>query len=131
MSRRPLNNRELRHVLKKTKHIHGYNIAKLPRTTLLQLMKHVDSETGGAWTDLLNPLTLAKRTVAAVKGSRKNAPPQIRDWLAKDGSKVITRLTVCREPIAKAVDLALSAISLGQWIRKKKEFNYGQSMFIA
>lgn len=68
---------------------------------------------------------LISRIKAALNGPRKDKfPPPVRNWLAKEGSQIITRMQVCRVPIVKAIDRAINFIILGAWDAGKKKLGY-------
>lgn len=120
-TRKPLK-AEVKQIFKRTKRKHGHNVGKLRKKEMVAILdRHYK---GGAWKDLLNPITAIKRTVAAVKGERTNAPPDIRKWLEHDGNKVITSITVCREPIAKAVSAFLQIATQGGMAKAMQKYGY-------
>lgn len=69
--------------------------------------------------------TEAKRRIAAaLKGPRKDAPPSVRAYLRQHGDAIVTDVWVCRQPIVKAINVALDFITLGLWSKAKKSLNY-------
>lgn len=54
----------------------------------------------------------------------KNAPPQIKKLLEQNGQYTIKEIQVCREPIQRAVDTLLNAITLGKFEKAKKDLGY-------
>jgi hypothetical protein len=55
------------------------------------------------------------------KGPRQSMPPQVKNWLAENSDKTITRAVVHRQPIVKAVEHALNFASFGQYKKKKQQ----------
>ncbi len=64
------------------------------------------------------------RVKGFIQGPRKGPPPQIREFLAKNGNQLIRSLVVCRVPIYKVIDKALNLISLGQWQKNKDKYHF-------
>jgi hypothetical protein len=54
----------------------------------------------------------------------KDAPPSIKKLIKENGSKVIKKIVVCREPIDKHINWFLNIITLGKFDSIKKKLGY-------
>jgi len=58
------------------------------------------------------------------KGSRKQLPPSIRNFINQYGNKQIIYMKICKKPISNFYDAAINITSFGQWNKNKKIMNY-------
>jgi len=65
-----------------------------------------------------------ERVKGAIAGPRQHAPPALRAFLDQYGDATITAMTICRKPIASAIDTALNFISAGTWAKNKEKLGY-------
>lgn len=54
----------------------------------------------------------------------KNAPPSIKNLIKNHGKAIITKITICREPIHRFINYVINAITLGKFDKVKKELGY-------
>jgi len=78
---------------------------------------------GDGFRDMFNE---AKKRITSVisKGRRLDYGPKERGLLQLYGAYQIVQITICRAPIAKAIDTALDALSLSQWSSLKDKHSY-------
>lgn len=72
--------------------------------------------------DILIPPPL--RFILKVFKPRHIAPPHIRQWLKEHGEETITKISVCRTPVVKAIQGLLNVISLGKWNKAMNQLSY-------
>ena len=61
--------------------------------------------------------------IAFTLSLRDKPPPSVRKILEDYGEYVVKEIYVCREPIEKAFDLALTALTLGKFKEDRKKYN--------
>jgi hypothetical protein len=83
------------------------------------LNKYRDNEIAGGF--LMESL---KKAMGVVKGVRKDYPPAVRTWLAKNGDKEIKALSIIRTPIQSAINKALNVVSFGAWDKARASKGY-------
>tara|TARA_R110000803_G_scaffold117271_2_gene185824 strand:+ start:166 stop:987 length:822 start_codon:yes stop_codon:yes gene_type:complete len=70
-------------------------------------------------------LNVVKRVREVFKGVRKDRfPPAERKWLDENGSKIITKMTLFREPVETAIDRVINYLSLGKWAEMKNKYGF-------
>ena len=73
-----------------------------------------------------------KKLYKAVKGDfRKDYPPKVAEFLEKNGSKIIQKVTVLRTPVSKTLETAINLISLGKWNKAKKKYGFDTFFHLA
>jgi hypothetical protein len=77
---------------------------------------------GGSISDLYNGVV--DRVKGFFKGVRLDFPPKERALLKMYGHYNIVQMTLCRAPIASALNKVLDVISLGKWSELKTQYNY-------
>lgn len=133
---RHLTNKEIKHVLSQTKHLHQTNFAKLTRPELHLVLKRVDRITGGDWRSLLSGVRDKARHAINKQVSklpdvitnrlsvRMALNPKVIDLMRQYGSQNIVDMACVREPIKKGVEIALNLITLGKYGKNQKRLNY-------
>jgi len=84
-------------------------------------MEDIDLEGEGLFDVLRN---IKDRVTGFITGKRDDYPPKVRDLLARYGSLQVTNITVYRDPLQTAVDIAVNALSLGKFNQAKLKGGY-------
>jgi hypothetical protein len=66
----------------------------------------------------------------AYHGHREDAPPQIRQWLAKHGHIRIIRAEIVRKPLSKVIEKLANWISRGQYEANKRKLGYDKMVHL-
>jgi hypothetical protein len=96
---------------------------------------HLEQEGDGIkemWRDAKNivrkGVDLVKGGVQRVKdvlqGVRKDAPPNVRKWLEKNGNRDILEVKICRKPVYSIIEKIANLISQGKWEANKEKLSY-------
>lgn len=67
---------------------------------------------------------ISGRVSGFITGIRDDYQPKARDILKKYGNNKVIKLVVKRDPLQKALDIGINALSLGQYQKSKKEAGY-------
>lgn len=107
--------------LKEALHKYGFNeIDHLDKEELLKLL-HCHLNGGSIFGKTLD---IIKRVKGFLTGSRKHAPPIVREFIKDHGQDKIVAMSICRKPVQKFVTKVLNALSLGNLFENLKKYNY-------
>ena len=96
--------------------------------------RHHSGVRGEGFRDVMNFITkplqalpfVGKRVKFAIEGPRKIATKRFTEFLNTEGAQPLVKLEIARKPIERGIEIALNAISLGNFGRMKKKLGYDQ-----
>lgn len=62
--------------------------------------------------------------IYAIKTTRTNFPPKVREFLKENANDPILEMHVYRAPIVKALQVIANILTLGAWSKVKRKLNY-------
>lgn len=107
--------------LKKTLNLFGYNnIDHLSKKELYNLLhEHIK---GGSVLGFTK--NIINRVKGFLTGARKEASPDVRKFITLHRNDKVVSIHICRVPVLSSIQKILNAISLGDFYRKIKKYNY-------
>ena len=72
----------------------------------------------------------AQRLADIWNGVRKTASPSIRKFTKENGSAIVTKIVVCRQPVTPFIEKVATLISLGKWDANKKKLGYDKMLHL-
>jgi hypothetical protein len=72
----------------------------------------------------------AQRLADIWNGVRKTASPSIRKFTKENGSAIVTKIVVCRQPVTPFIEKVATLISLGKCDANKKKLGYDKMLHL-